>query len=140
MVSTLFSCKNENSVNPRPSDQIIGKATITGRVKAELNTTNTSLESVPDGIKVIAEISTADLVLNPTGITYPKKYYETTTKNGEYSIDVEVGPNGTNVVLYFTDFRADVTTATNPISTLFVGSTKATSVIKGRSKIVDYTY
>jgi hypothetical protein len=141
MLIALSSCKNENSVNPRPTDQIIGKVTISGRMKADLVTTNAILEPVPDGIKVVAEISTADLALSTGTGTYAKKYYETTTKSGEYSIDIETGPNGGKVILYFSAFRADVTTATNPVSTLFSEKTSGQlTVVKGKNMIYDINY
>ncbi|PZR09769.1 MAG: hypothetical protein DI539_21625 [Flavobacterium psychrophilum] len=142
-VAVVFSaCQNENSVNPRPTEEIIGKATIIGRVKAELNTTTTGLENVSQGIKIIAEISTADLATNVSGsVVYPNKYYETTVSaTGEYSIEVEAGPRGSSVKLYFPDFRADVTTNSAPVSTVFTGSTRTVAVIKNQTKIQDFNY
>ncbi|MBX2897865.1 MAG: hypothetical protein KF763_20655 [Cyclobacteriaceae bacterium] len=142
-VATVFftGCQNENSVNPRPTEEIVSTVTITGRVRAELVTTNAVLENAPDGLKIIAEISTRDLVQNPSGsITYPNKYYETTLSNGQYSINVEAGPFGSTVKLYFPDFRADVQTATNPVSTVFPGSTRTDFVVKGVGAIVDFNY
>jgi hypothetical protein len=139
----ITSCQNENTVTPRPSEQIVSKVTISGRVKAELNTTNTTTENVPDGIKVIAEISTRDLALNPNNnLIYPNKYYETTVRNGEYTLEVEVGPNGTDVIVYFPAFRADVVNAAppTPVSTIFVGNNFARTLLKGKNEILDYTY
>jgi hypothetical protein len=137
----ISSCQNENSVNPRPEDQIVSKVTITGRVKAELNNTTTGTEKAPAGLKIIAEIDSRDLVLNPTSGNYPSKYYEATLDaNGEYSLEVEAGPYGSDVYVYFPDFRADVVTAGTPVSTLFNGSDRNVYVIKGKNEILDFTY
>ena len=141
--AVLFTaCQNDNSVNPRPTEEIVGKATIGGKVKAELNNTSTGLESVPQGTKVIAEISTADLALTVNALAiYPKKYYETTVSTtGEYSVEVEAGPRGTTVTLYFADFRADVTTATTPVSTVFTTTPRTSFVVKDQNKILDVNY
>lgn len=146
--AVVFSaCQNENSVNPRPTEEIVGKATITGRVKADLNTTTSGLETVTQGVKVIAEISTFELSLNPTGSlsTSPKKYYETTVSpTGEYSIEVEAGPKTTTVTLYFADFRADVVTSNSPtttVSTVFTASSNPTVVVvRNQTKIKDFNY
>jgi hypothetical protein len=141
LTAVVFSaCQNENAVNPRPTEEIISTVKISGRVKAELNTTNAVLENVPDGTKIVAEISTRDFVLSPSGSTYPNKYYEGTVTNGEYSIDVQAGPYGSDVTLYFPDFRADVTTAGTPVSTVFNGFTRLVSVVKGRNEILDANY
>ncbi|MBX2914940.1 MAG: hypothetical protein KF856_06660 [Cyclobacteriaceae bacterium] len=143
VVTTIFltGCQNENSVNPRPTEEIVSTVTISGRVRAELVTTNAVLENAPDGLKIVAEISTRDLAQNPSSsITYPNKYYETTLSNGQYSINVEAGPFGSTVRLYFPDFRADVQTASTPVSTLFSGATRTDFVVKGVSSIVDFNY
>jgi len=135
------ACQNENSVNPRPTDQIVSTVVVKGRVKAELNNTNAVVENAPAGLKIVAEISSRDLVLNPTSANYTPKYYEgTVDNNGEYTITVEVGPYGSDVEVYFPDFRADVSTATNPISTLFSGSSRNIDVIKGQDAILDFNY
>ena len=121
MLIAFSSCQNENSVNPRPIDEIVSVVTISGLVKADLNTTNEEYENVPNGTKVVARISTRDLVLNPDYNTeYPYKYYETTTNNGTYSLEVEAGPYGSEVYLYFVDFRADVITSGTPLFCCFL--------------------
>ena len=142
MATIIFTgCQNENSVNPRPSEEIVSTVTISGRVRAELVTTNAVLENAPDGLKIVAEISTRDLAQNPSGsINYPNKYYETTLSNGQYSINVEAGPVGSTVKLYFPDFRADVQTASTPVSNVFSGGTRTKFVVKGVPAIVDYNY
>jgi hypothetical protein len=138
---TITACQNENSVNPRPTDQIVSTVNIKGKVKAELNTTNAVLENAPTGLKIVAEVDTYDLVLNPTSANYPSKYFEATVDaNGEYTIGVDVGPYGNNVKLYFPDFRADVSTASTPVSTVFTGSTRNVTVVKGQDKILDFNY
>jgi hypothetical protein len=140
LISVLTSCQNENSVNPRPTDDIISRVVVSGRVRAELNTTNAILENVPDGLKVVAEISTRDLVLNPGSGNYPSKYYETTITNGQYSIEVEAGPYGSDVTVYFPEFRADVQTASTPQSTVFSSTTRSVYVVKGVNQIIDINY
>jgi hypothetical protein len=135
------ACQNENSVNPRPTDQIVSTVNIKGKVKAELNNTNAVLENAPTGLKIVAEVNTRDLVLNPTAGNYPAKYFEgTVDANGEYTIGVDVGPYGNNVKIYFPDFRADVSTASTPVSTVFTGSTRTVTVVKGQDKILDFNY
>lgn len=137
----MSACQNENSVNPRPTDEIIGKVTVSGIVKAELNNNTAGLEKAPTGLKVVAEVYTRDLVLNATSGNYPYKYFQgTVDSNGAYSIEVEAGPYGNDITLYFPDFRADVITASNPISTLFQGSDRSVYLVKGRNEILDYNY
>ncbi|MFM9841132.1 MAG: hypothetical protein ACKVOQ_22895 [Cyclobacteriaceae bacterium] len=156
MLIALSSCKNENSVNPRPVDQIISKAVIAGLVRAELNNTTPSpaviggvfanAELIPASLapKVVAEIDTRDLVLNPIGIAYAKKYYEATVgADGSYSIEVEVGPKGfIDVTLYYSNFRSDliVSTSTTLKNLVFNGGSQQITVNKGRNEIApDYT-
>ncbi len=140
-VLVFSACQNENSVNPRPDSETIGKVIISGRVRAELNTTNAVLENIPDGFKVVAEVWTRELVLNPaSGIAYPNKFYEATITGGQYSIEVEAGPYGTDVTLYFPEFRADVQTATTPQSTVFSSQTRFITVVRGVNQIIDVNY
>jgi hypothetical protein len=151
------SCKNDSSVNPIPVDQIVSKVTIKGVVKAELNnlvpapSTGSPFgdaEFIPAdrNPKVIAEVNTANLVLSTGEIQYVKKYYEApvSATDGTFSVEVEVGPNGSqNVILYHSDFRADVTVS-NTVTIkgkVFNGTTQTISVSKGRDRIApDYVY
>jgi hypothetical protein len=149
------SCKNDSSVNPRPLDQIISKITISGLVRAELNNTVPSpslggsfanAEIIPATLnpKVIAEVSTEDLVLSTGEVTYVKKYFETTVSptDGSYSVEVEVGPRGSQfVTLYYSDFRSDVilTATTVNKGKVFTGGSQGVTVSKGRNRIApDY--
>lgn len=157
MLIALSSCKNENSVNPRPTDQIISKATISGLVRAELNnltpapagpTPFSNAEIIPTTtpVKVIAEIASEDLILNPSpGVTYAKKYYEATVgADGSYTVEIEVGVKGSiNVKLFYSDFRSDVvlTATTTDKGKLFNGGSQQITVTKGRNEIApDYLY
>jgi hypothetical protein len=149
MLIALSSCKNENSVNPRPTDQIVSNVTISGVVRVEQNNLTAGPELVPNAaaIKVIAEVSTADLVLSTGSVSYVNKYYETTIVDGKYSLTVEAGPRGSDVTLYFSAFRADVSVTNSAVppvtivtNTLFARQTRFTSVIKGRSELIDVTY
>lgn len=116
----VLSCNNENTINPRPSDEVLGTATITGKLQAELNDTQAGLENVPDGIKVFAVISTKDLVLNPSNASYPNQQFETTTTGGVFTFSsIPVGPNGINVTLHFSSFRADRVNGGTTTSTVF---------------------
>ncbi len=153
MLIALSSCKNENSVNPIPVDQIVSKVTISGLVRAELNNTIPSpslggsfanAEIIPATLnpKVIAEVSTENLVLSTGEVTYVKKYFETSVSptDGSYSVEVEVGPRGSqSVTLYYSDFRSDVilTATTVNKGKIFVGGSQGVTVSKGRNRIAN---
>jgi len=142
LVAALTSCQNDNSVNPRPLDQIVGPATITGRVKAELNENTPGLENVPAGLTIIAAINTESFVLDRVpNIKYAKKYYYATTNAaGEYTLNVEAGPYGSDVAIFFPVFRKDVIGTTGTYSRVFNGPEVGVSVQKGGNDIHDYDY
>lgn len=142
LVAALTSCQNDNSVNPRPLDQLVGSATITGRVTAELNENAPGLENVPAGLTIVAAINTESFVLNRTpDITYVKKYYYATTNAaGEYTLNVEAGPYGSDVDIFFPVFRTDVIGSTGTYSKVFNGTELSVAVKKGRNDIHDYDY
>jgi hypothetical protein len=142
LAALAFSaCTNTNSVNPRPTDQIISKVTISGRIKAELNNSAVGRENAPDGLKIVVGISTRDFALSPNGSTYATKYYETTTAGGNYTIEVEVGPYGSNPTIFFPTFRADVAVNnTTSVSTIFGADNVDISLVKGQNYIIDYNY
>ncbi|MBX2943456.1 MAG: hypothetical protein KF860_14035 [Cyclobacteriaceae bacterium] len=118
----IFSgCDNENTVNPTVT---LGSATITGTVYAELDNNNAVSEKAPSGAKVYVIVDTKDFVLNPTGGTYAKKYYEgTVDASGKYSIVIETGNKVMDVTVVPADFSASVLTgpATSEIQN-FIGS------------------
>jgi hypothetical protein len=153
----ISSCSNENSVNPRPVDQVISKATVTGIVRAELNNTIPSpslggsfanAEFIPALLapKVVASINTRDLVLSPaSGVTYARKFFEATVgADGSYSFEVEIGPKGSiDVELTYSNFRSDVilSASTTDKGVIFNGGTQTVTVTKGRNEIApNYLY
>lgn len=88
------SCDNENSVNPQTEE--LGSATITGKLKVQLDTGD--LDAVPDGIQVIVAIDARDLVLNPiAGVNYGERFYTATTQGGSYTVTVDGLPANRSV-------------------------------------------
>jgi len=141
LAAALVSCQNDNRIDPRPLDQILGPVTVTGRVRAELNTNTPGLENV-SGLTIVAVINRRDFTLNPVPNTpyADKYYYATTNASGEYTLNLEAGPNGSGVVILFPVFRADVTGTGSPVSSVFNSSEFEFSILKGRSDVIDHNY
>ncbi|HRK54143.1 MAG TPA: hypothetical protein PK185_09510 [Cyclobacteriaceae bacterium] len=138
----IFSgCDNENTVNPTVT---LGSATITGTVYAELDNNNAVSEKAPSGTKVYVIVNTKDFVLNPTGGTYAKKYYEgTIDANGKYSITIETGNKTMTVTVVPADFTASVLVgpSTSEIQN-FIGNNASDNVdvFANGTFILDLTY
>jgi len=137
----MISCQNDNSINPRPLDQIVSAATITGRLKVDLST-DPGEDNVPAGLPVIAEISTKSFVLDPvSNVTYAKKYYYATTNAaGEYTLNVEAGPTGSEVIVHLPAFYANAIISGASYSIPFRADPYTIQIQKGQAKISDYTY
>lgn len=137
---TFASCKNENVVNPQIT---LGKATITGTVRADLDPAPGS-EKVANKT-VTARVYTKDLVSNPSNnVTYGYKYYSTTTDaSGKYifdNIEVRNDISGMDVVITPQDFEAIVGSATTP--TQFFGryAQDNVTVYSGGTFLLDLYY
>ena len=89
---TVSSCKKASN----NTDQLatLGKATITGKVWAQLVDTfgTPGMQAAPSGTTIAAWIDTRDLIVNPDGgATYAKKYYTATVDgSGNYTLNVDV--------------------------------------------------
>jgi hypothetical protein len=130
----LVACKKEEAVEPTKTSEA-PKATITGKLYAETNPTNTTRETAPDGIKVVATAS-------HNGNTYR---YETTSAGGSYKLEIPCNNDGVNLTIQFSDFVADETqpAGSDPGSKSRVWTTANVSVdglVGGVSKVRDVTY
>lgn len=95
----------ENSVKPTT-----GKATVKGRVTADLNQTNFTEEPVTN-TKVYVFVDTRDFAQNPGDGNFPKKRFEATTDaNGDFSMDIDVPLNGTDIEITVPGFIYNVVT------------------------------
>ena len=134
-------CKNENVANPQIT---LGKATITGTLRAELDPNTAGKEKVV-GKTVTARVSTKDLVSNPNNnVTYGYKYYTTTTDaNGKYTFDnIEVRSDisSMDVVLTPQDFEQTIGTATTPTQFFGAGAQDDVMVYSGGTFLLDLAY
>jgi hypothetical protein len=136
------SCKKEEATNS-PSN--VGTATLTGRVQTELDLSNSTMENVPAGTKIIAVINSADLVTNPDpNLTYEDISYETQVDgSGNYTFsNIAAANQAVTVTLYPVDFiynqvQWDLTTV-RKIYTVTPNPTQV--VIKGTTKVLDFNY
>jgi hypothetical protein len=127
----ITSCDNDTSVNPQP----LGKATVSGIVRANFNTTNDS------PTKTFDAVANKKLNVSVNDDNGSIRYFEATTDaEGKYSIEIQLGNQELNVTVRVVDFRADVTTASGAQSTVFSGFSKSTYVENGGDYILDLTY
>ncbi len=93
------SCKKDNEEN-KTSNVVMGSATITGRITADMILNNGTKEGVA-GIKITGRINTADLITTGNvaagGLT--RTYEATTDANGNYTLTVEVNSKPVGVTL-----------------------------------------
>ncbi len=141
-VAILSGCKKDEATNA-PSN--VGTAILKGKVQAELNQTNTNLENVPAGTKIIAVINSADLITNPTpGVVYEDISYETTIDdNGNFSFNSIAAANKeVTVTLYPVDFEYNQiqwdNTTVRKVYTVNPNPTQV--VVKGSTKYLDFNY
>ncbi len=133
MTASMNSCIKdvENSVSPQT-----GKATIKGRIKAELNTETTGTEPLEAQV-VYVYVDSKDYAQTPGTAPYPKKRFETTTdSNGDYSITIDVPLKGTAVEVTVPGFIYDVLTATGPQRTIFHERTATAGIAKDGSVLI----
>jgi hypothetical protein len=139
---TLSSCEKDDEYTP----EAMTKATIKGRVEANLNTTNTGDEFAPTGTKIIAVINAADLSNDPVpGYNYKDMTFETTVDaNGNYEFKIYANTKNVNVTIMAEDFIYDQVipegTGTTTQRKVFVAGNQFTTVIKNTTKVVDLFY
>ena len=142
LIVVISGCKKEEATNA-PSN--VGTATLSGKVQAQLDLSNTTIENVPTGTKIIAVINSADLVTNPVvGVTYENISYETNVNSsGEYTFtNIAAANKDVTVTLYPVDFtydqvQGDTITHTRKI---FSANPPTVVVIKGTTKYSDIFY
>jgi len=139
LVALIFvSCSKDDSETVNVKN---GSATITGIARCETDLTNLESEFVPAGTKIIATISTDDLVVNPDPtITYPERSFSTTVgANGKYSLTVDANAKTVTVNITASDFEFDQKIDTIPTYTRkrYVYGNGVVNVVEGVSKIED---
>lgn len=141
LIAVISGCKKEEATNA-PSN--VGTATITGKVETELDLTNTKVENVPVGTKIIAIINSQDLVTNPEpGVTYDNISYETTVgADGKYTFtNIAAANKNVTVHLYPVDFEYNQVQAdTTTLRKIFSVNPLSIDVVKGTNKILDIYY
>lgn len=105
-----FSCKDEMSNEPFEN----GSATIRGTALVDTDLSNNVdgivvNEYVPQGVRIYAEINSADLVQFPeVGVDYGTILIDTTIgTNGSFTLVVPANMKTVDVSFYADDFRAD---------------------------------
>jgi len=139
-VTVLFtSCDNEEvEAGPVP------EATVIGKVKAELNTTNSELEFAPVGTKIYFRIKSQQLTMDPLpNYNYQTLQYETTVDaNGEYNIKLPCATHqAVNVTIVPVNFRLDkVTSDTTSVDYYYNGVQSNVNIIDGEIYYKDLMY
>lgn len=138
MLMIFTSCKKEEiTADPLPT------ATIIGEVHANLDITNTSLESAPAGTKIFFRINSQQLALDPLpGYNYQTLQYETTVDaNGDYSITLPcVAHQNVAVTITLDDLRYDVVTGAGDVETYFNGTQQTQGIRDGETHYLDLFY
>jgi hypothetical protein len=107
-----------------------GKATVKGRIRAELNTTNADPEPYPNATVYIFVDSKAYAKTPGSGV-YPLRRFETKTDGeGNYSLEIEVPLNGVAATVTVPGFIYNVQTSGGLLRTVF----GETSVNAGTAK------
>lgn len=129
-VITFTSCDKDETFEYTP--EALGKATIKGKVSAELDVTNNVYETAPAGTRVSVTLDTELLAANPiNGYDYEVKTYEATTDaNGEYTITVDASSKAASVTIYVEDFTSnDMVYTTAPV---------AFNIVENITKVQDF--
>ncbi|MBI5219133.1 MAG: hypothetical protein HY958_09410 [Bacteroidia bacterium] len=136
---TLNSC---NKANKATADPVTTTATIKGKVQAQLDLTNATIENAPSGTKITAWINASDLVDNPPAGTNGKIIFNgTVDNNGEYTLTITAGTKPVTVTIYGDDFVYNtIWSTTSAIRTIYTGATGSATVQKGVTKYVDLSY
>lgn len=155
MASSLFTaCKKNNDSNNTDQLADLGKATITGRVYARLVDTigANGAQVAPANTVITAWIDTRDLVVNPTGGAYAKRYYTASVdSSGNYKLVVDVSKNQpATVTILPQQFQYNQVRQTNGIihpdsiykaqKTYSPGFTSPVSAYNGLTAIQDISY
>jgi len=151
---TLFlSCSKDEQTSPATIDTS-KTAVIKGVVKAQLDllndTTETTLEYVPSGTKIIFKVPASQYVLSATG-TYNDLLFETTVgANGGYSFNMPVTNKGVNFKIVPVSFEFNQGqrvfedgqwVSGTPIRKIYTCEpVTVVGVITGETRIQDLTY
>jgi len=140
VVLSLNSCKKKDEAAEVVP---LGKATISGKLTANLDYTISGEENVA-GVTVLVRINTYDLVTSPNeDANYPDKIYSAVTDaNGNYSIDIEVGSQEVYARVVFPDFTFNAITGGDPATerTVYYGGSNYHDLYQGGSTVSDYNY
>ncbi len=126
-----------------------GTATISGRTLADLDITNGTLESAPNGLQITSYIEPNQLVnyVNHTGdgeilsIAYEQTInYTTTDANSDYSIAVPATASGLKIVVTADDFVYDQVTAGGPQRKIFKAIPDTIQTISGGNYFTDLLF
>lgn len=147
LLTTLSSCNKDEESNALEP----GTATISGKLRANLDETNIQMQNVPEGTGVTFIISGEDLDRNPN----PNYDYEdvivkaTVDGNGEYSATLPAAKKNINVQAVFDDFEFDATILTTDDDGFQTAVTERRtfnradaniSIVDGQVLIRDYEY
>lgn len=144
MIAVVFqSCKKDEQPTPATID-LTKSATIKGKVKAELDNSNSTSESAPSGTKIIFQVSAQDFPLDPSGNYDDLLYTATVDANGDYTISVPVNNKGVNYTIRPVDFEYNQVQAAPAGSTIrkiySAGSISVNGLITGETRIEDIMY
>lgn len=109
VAATFTSCNKDDDDDAQPT---LGFATISGKVKADLNLKNDTAGTIweyPEGKTIYFVINTEDLVINSNGGNYADKVYTATVDaQGNYSVNIEANTKPVTVhTVYGDEFLYD---------------------------------
>ena len=133
MTASISSCIKDvdNSVSPQT-----GKATIQGRIQAELNTITPGLEPL-ENKTVYVFVDAKEYAQNPGEGSYPKKRFETTTNSkGDYTVTIDIPLKGTAVEVTVPGFIHDAVTGDGLERRTYNEKTAAAGIAKDGSVLI----
>lgn len=147
LLTSLSSCNKDEESNALEP----GTATISGKLRANLDETDIQLQNAPEGTGVTFIISGEDLDRNPN----PSYDYEdvivkaTVDGNGEYSATLPAAKKNINVQVVFDDFEHEATILTTDDDGFQTAITERRTfdrgnanfnIVDGQVLVRDYTY
>ncbi len=103
----MYSCNKDEE--PELTTYNLEKATVKGKVFADLDITNSTYENAPSGTTVTARVRYSDLGISVgSGIMNQYKLYTTTVNSsGDYTLSIDASTSGTSAYFYLDDFTYD---------------------------------
>lgn len=140
---TFFACKKKETTTSGANASLSSVITIKGKASANTDLSNSTLELVPAGTKIVAYVPINDLRLTPDSSQANKFATFTTTvqSDGTYTITIGAPPKDVNVVMHYDDFVLDQIQPTgaspSSIRRTFSFTTDSLVLVSGVTKVKD---